>query len=144
MKLRLYIPILASMIALSCGSSGPTSGNSNTEVVVTYNGQEELRKNSRYISENHLRSLLDQGNDTIVIFGADWCAPCRLTRQVIKEAKLNVKVYHLDLDEPWVAQLAGIMGIKTIPVMFHTGKAKETIAIRVGPEGIISYLVRLF
>jgi len=67
-----------------------------------------------------------------------------LTRRAIKSAELKIKVYYLNLDEPWVTELAGLMGIKTIPVMFHTGKAGKTIAIRVGPASIVSYLARKF
>ena len=129
------------MIALSCGTSGPTGNNSNTELVVTYNRQEEFRRNTRYISENHLRSLLDQGKEVIVIFAAEWCASCHLARRAITESNLSTKVYFINIDEPWAQQLAGLMNINKVPVMFHTGKTGNTLAIRVGASSIVSYLV---
>mgnify|MGYP003330556400 CR=1 FL=1 len=128
------------MKAISFASSGPTYVNSNTELVVTYNGQEEFRRNTRYISEKQLRSLLDQGKETIIIFGADWCKACGLVRETITKAKFNTKVHWLNLNEPWTSKLAVIMGIKSIPIMFHVSKDGNTLGVRVGPASIISYL----
>ena len=131
-------------MALSCGSLNPTSNNSNFDSVVMFSGRAEIQKIARYISEDHLRSLLDRGNDTVMIFSADWCNSCCLTRQVIIEANLKTKVYYLDLDEPWVTRLADVMGIKTIPAMFHTRQNGKFLVTRIGPSSIISYLVNMF
>ena len=131
---------LASLLLLSCGPAAQSTENSKTELVVHYNGQEELRKNSRYISEAHLRSLLENDKNTIIIFAADWCAACKLTRQAIVSSKFKVRVYYVNIDEPWAMKLAKIMNIRSIPLMFHVGKSGKTLAVRVGPSQIISYM----
>jgi len=87
---------------------------------------------------------LSRGNDVVIIFSADWCKACRLTRDTLTKAKLSINVYYVDVDESWVMQLAGIMSIKTIPIMFHTDKAGKTLAARVGPASIVSYLIKLY
>lgn len=140
MKMTLTASLAALLMLLSCGSNPPTPDHSNTELTVHYNGKEILRKNSRYISENHLRSILDRKKEVIIIFSADWCSSCTLTRQAIDQAKVSINVYYLNLDESWAKQLAILMNIRTIPVMFHVGKAGETLGVRVGPSEIVSYL----
>ncbi len=133
------------VVGLSCGSNPPNSSeNPNTELVVHYNGQEEHRRNTRYINENQLRSLLGQKKEVVIIFGADWCKACQLTRKAIDQAKLKGSIHWVNIEETWAGKLAMVMGIRAIPVMFHVAKSGKTLAVRVGPGKIVSYLALRF
>lgn len=126
------MPILASMIALSCGGQ-PL--HSKSTMPLAQNEQ------PRYITPQKLKTLLADNTDTVIVFSADWCSACNLTRTSLSKAKLRIKVHYLNVSEPWVAKLAMMMGIKSIPIMFHTGMDGKTREVRSGPRGIVSYLV---
>jgi thioredoxin-related protein len=128
-------------ILISCGTNSVKPTQNNTELVVTYNGKEVHRRGGRYIGEKFLRNRLKQEKETIIIFSADWCKACDLARKAIKQADLKTEVYYLDMDAPWVRELARLMGIKGVPLMLHVGKDGKTIAVRSGPGMIVTYLV---
>ena len=142
MKLTLTSLIIAAL--LSCGSNPPPASQNNTEVIVTYEGKEVHRTGSRYSGQHTLRSRLNNKQETVIIFSADWCSSCKLTRKAIKQAKIKTEVLYLNIDEPWVAKLAQMMGIKGVPFMIHVGEDEQTKAVKVGPGQIVVYLVTNF
>ena len=125
---------------LSC-AAGPPTQTGNTQVVVHYEGKEVYRKNSKYIGEYQIRALIDRGKPFVVIFSADWCDGCTLTRGALQRAKLKTKVYYLNIDEPWVQRLASVAGIKQVPTMLHLDKNGNVVDSRVGPGAIVVYLL---
>ena len=133
--------IVATGLAIACTAGVKQAEKSNTEVVVHYNGKEISRKNTKYIGENELKHLLNRGEETIVIFGADWCSSCELARKAIKQSNLKIGVHWINIDEIWVQKLAKAMGINQVPLMFHVGSDDLTVAVRAGPGAIVSYLV---
>jgi len=128
-------------LTVACTAGVNQVEKSNTEVVVHYNGKEVSRKNTKYIGENELKHLLNRGEETIVIFGADWCSSCELARKAIKQSNLKIGVHWINIDEIWVQKLAKAMGINQVPLMFHVGSDDLTVAVRAGPGAIVSYLV---
>jgi len=138
--MKYFLLFLLSFL-LSCGGSPKQPENSNTEAIITYNGKEVSRRGSRYIGAHELRALLDRGEEVIVVFSADWCGACELTRTALEKAKLKTEVYYINVDEPWVAKLAGMMSIKSVPLMIHTSSEGKTIATKVGPGQIVIYLI---
>ena len=138
-----YLLALFTVFSLSCGSL-PSANNSNTELVVHYNGKEVHRRGGEYISEQKLVSLIRTNQDFVVIFVADWCKACTLTKKALKQAKLKKPVYYLNADLEWVQRLAGMMEIKSIPLMVHTGPDGKTKASLIGPSDIVLYLLLNF
>ena len=135
--------IAIALFGLSCGPS-PSITNSNTELVVHYNGKEVHRRSNKYISEKQLLHLIRSKQDFVIIFAADWCKACTLTKKALKQAKLKKPIYYLNVGSDWVKRLAGDMHIKSIPLMIHTDKNNKTKASLVGPSDIVLYLLLNF
>ncbi len=123
----------------SCTSSAPVINDSNTSLVVTYNGEEVHRRNTEWISLNEFVKISEK-EDFVIVFGAPWCKPCDKLRMLIKQAELKEPVYFLNLDESWVKAIAMDIGIKGIPVMFNVKLGKATVA-KFGPNEIIMWLL---
>jgi thiol-disulfide isomerase/thioredoxin len=147
-----FLFLLLSFLILSCAGAGQKY-KSNSSLVVEYEGEEVHRREqiktlpkitSKYVSEPHLKTISNQKKEFIVIFAADWCGACKLTRKAISQANLNIDVYYVNIEEKWVAQLASIMEIKKIPFMIHVGQDNNTVAVRAGPGKIVTYLVSKF
>lgn len=135
--------IVIALFGLSCGPA-PLVANSNTELVVKYNGKEIHRRSNKYISEKQLVDLLRSKQGFIIIFAADWCKACTLTKKALKQAKLKNPIHYLNVDSEWVKRLAGEMHIKSIPLMIHTDKNNKTKASLIGPSDIVLYLLLNF
>ena len=114
-----------------------------TEVIVTYNN-EEVHRVSKYISLNKLKEIMTENKEFIIIFSSEKCSACILTHKAIKQAKLKTEVYYLNLDEKWVMQVASLMGIDSVPLMLHIDKKGNTIAQKLGPGQIVTYLLVRF
>lgn len=141
-SMRLLTLLLSLLIlpALSC-SSAQQSTNSNTELVVTYNGVEEHRRGGDWVSHRQLRKLVDSNQELIIVFGAKWCKPCNLIKKAVKQANLRKKVYWVNVDKTWGAQLMTLLGSKDIPFMIHADKSGKIVATKHGAGAIVSYLV---
>ena len=136
--------VLLFLFLFGCSGGPEVNHNSNTEVVVHYEGKEVYRRGSKYIGPNELQLALNSGREVIVVFAADWCKNCNLLRTAEQQAKLKVPVYYINVDEPWANAFAAELGIKSIPLMAHIGKDQLTVAIRQGAGQIITYLVSRF
>ena len=140
-----YIIILLGLIASSCGSQQVAPDpNTQTELIVEYNGVEVSRTGSRYIGQNKLNQLLKEKKEFVVIFSSNWCSACKITRKAIDRAGLKINVYYLNFDEKWVQKLAYMLNLKQMPFMIHLDKDGNTIAERLGPGKIVSYLLVKF
>ncbi len=131
---------LSILPVLGC-SSVQQSTNSNTELVVTYNGVEEHRRGGEWVSQKQLRKLVDTKQELIIAFGAPWCGPCNLIKKALKQADLKKKVYWINTDEVWGSQFMALLGSKGIPFMVHADKGGKIIATKQGAGAIVSYLV---
>ena len=136
---RIFLSLLI-LPALGC-SSAQQSTNSNTELVVTYNGVEEHRRGGEWVSQKQLRKLVDNNQELIIAFGAPWCGPCKLIKRSLKQANLKKKVYWINTDEVWGAQFMALLGSRDIPFMIHADRGGKIIATRRGAGAIVSYLV---
>jgi len=137
-----YLFILLCFVFISCGAPKPYQ--SNTTLVVEYEGKEEYRRDPSYIGESKLRKLADSEKEYIVIYAAEWCRACKLTRKALNQANLQVEIYYINMNEKWVKELAAIMDVRSIPDMIHVGKDKQTVARRRGAGQIVTYLVSRF
>ena len=140
---KALILTFVALLGLSCGSAPPVD-NSNTELVVHYNGKEVHRRGGEYISEQKLVSLIRGDKDFVVIFSADWCKACALTKKALKQANLNKPIYYLDMEADWVQRLASMMEIKSIPLMVHADADGQPKASLIGPSDIVLYLLLNF
>lgn len=138
-----YLLALFAVFSLSCGSL-PPANNLNTKPVVHCSEKEVHRRGGEYISEQKLVSLIRTNQEFVIIFVADWCKACTLTKKALKQAKLKKPVYYLNADLEWVQRLAGMMKIKSIPLMVHTGPDGKTKASLIGPSDIVLYLLLNF
>lgn len=140
-----YILLLIMLAGLqSCG--GPQyQSDPNTELTVHYDGKlvHERRAvpQSDYISREKMNSLVTQNKDFIIIFAADWCSACKLTKKALKQANLSKPIYYLNVEEPWVSRLIAIMKVDSIPFMVHTNKEGQLTKALIGPKDIVLYLL---
>tara|TARA_Y100000592_G_scaffold50021_1_gene79220 strand:- start:29397 stop:29831 length:435 start_codon:yes stop_codon:yes gene_type:complete len=144
MKKRNILCFIIPLFLSGCAGTAAQTQQRGAELVVHYNNVEVYRKNSKYTGEHELRQAVNQEKDVIVIFSADWCSACSLTRKAIDQANLKTKVLYLNIDEKWVKDLAGLMNIKVVPTMIHSNKDGNTEAEKVGPGQIVTYLVSKF
>lgn len=142
MRSLIYLILLS--ITASCGSSQPQY-ESNTELTVHYNGklvhQRQPKPQSDYTSYDELSKLISKKQDFIIIFSADWCSACKLTKKAITQAEIKKRIHYLNVDEPWVQQLMAIMEIRSIPFMVHTDKNGDFLKALLGPKDIVLYLL---
>ena len=114
---NLFLLLLIFAISISCGASQPEY-TSNTELTVHYNGklvhQRQPKPQSDYTSYDELSKLISKKQDFIIIFSADWCSACKLTKKAITQADIKKRIHYLNVDEPWVQQLMAIMEIRSI------------------------------
>ena len=136
-SLKLTLGIMISLIT-SCTSSVPIH-NDNSSLVVTYEGKEVHRRNTKWISLNEFTNL-ENKKQAIVIFGADWCKVCDKLRVAIKQARLKEKVYYVNIDDPWVREIILSVKIRQIPLMFVIVDGKAKVA-KLGPSEIIMWLL---
>jgi len=142
--MRILFFILSAFVLSCSGSPHVKDSSSNTEVIVHYNGAEVYRKNSKYIGEKKVRSLLEERKEFIIIFSSDWCSACKQTRIAIEKYKPKVKIYYLNIDEEWVKQIAATMGVRQIPLMLHLDNKGNTKSVKLGPGAIVRYLLLSF
>ncbi len=80
---------------------------------------------------NFSREVLKSDKPVLVDFYADWCAPCKMIKPIVKdiakEYEDKVKVCQLDVDTN--QQIAGKYSIMSIPTLmiFENGKIKDKI-----------------
>tara|TARA_B100000927_G_scaffold287956_2_gene281731 strand:- start:780 stop:1208 length:429 start_codon:yes stop_codon:yes gene_type:complete len=139
-----YFLVFLSFLFLSCSSLGTKQNhNSNTELVVTYYGK-EVHRRSPYLSLSELENLTKQKKELIIIFSANWCSACQLTKKAISQADLKTKVYYLNIDEDWVKKLALMFKVRAVPHMMHVDKQGNLVDIKIGPGDIVTYLLIKF
>ena len=123
-----------------CGSYTPR----NADLVVTYNGKIEhvaKKEDNFWTSEEKLRKNITLPGKKYIIFSANWCKACKLLKKAVKQAELSQNLMFLNLDEEWVASLAGYYRIKSIPTMFELDSDTKITNIRRGPGQIIVFLL---
>ena len=77
-----------------------------------------------------------------MIFDANWCQACKITKRVVKEIKsIKNKVYYVNVDEKWVRYLMQSMEEKSIPLMIHIDKKGNILASKIGLHKIVDYLL---
>lgn len=69
--------------------------------------------------------VLQAAEPTLVDFGAEWCAPCKMIEPIVEEVaqeyKGRLRVVEVNVDEnPTIPQSLGIMGIPTL-ILFKGG-----------------------
>ena len=73
----------------------------------------------KYLEKENLDELLSDGI-TLVDFYADWCGPCKMQGEVLKDFQ-TLDVLKVDVDKyPNIAKAYGIMSIPTI-MLFENG-----------------------
>ena len=144
MARKAFLLLLTLGISISCGGSQPEY-NSNTELSVHYNGklvhERKPKPQSDYTSHDELRKLISEKQDFIIIFSADWCNACKLTKKAITQAEIKKRIHYLNVDEPWVQQLMAIMEIRSVPFMVHTDNNGDFVKAFNSPKDIVLYLL---
>ncbi len=133
---------LASILILSCsGISQHAQGDTNTSLVVTYNGKEVHRRNTNWVSAQELDNIVKIPGEKVFIFGADWCKACGFLRKALKQADLDLDIHWISVDDPWGAKLMQVLRKNSIPYMIYLDKNGNTVAEKVGPSEITMYLL---
>jgi len=99
------------------------------------------KRSSTYSSRQDLNKLIDKKEPFVIIFAADWCKACSMTKRALKKIIINKKVLFLNADEDWVRSLMAVMKINSIPTMIGTDKQGNIISRSSGAGEIITYLL---
>ncbi len=129
---------------VNCGGNAAQETAKGADLVVTYQGKVVHERNPRYLNLNKLESLANQSKPFILIFAADWCKACKLTREAVAAANLKVDVYYANADHEWVQHLMAVMGTSSVPYMAHTSASGEIVSTQLGASRIVTYLLRNF
>ena len=135
------VSYLIAFFLISCVSAPPTYNEDNSRLVVTYNGKEVHRRDPIYSSKEELTRLLYSDEKKYIIFGADWCKPCKKLIKCLKQSGHLSKVMILNLEEPWAARLFQAAGLKIVPSMLVADKNGNPVSIEVGTGQIVMYLI---
>ena len=75
----------------------------------------------KYLEKNNFDEEI-KDKRILVDFYADWCGPCRMLGEVLKESKANIECLKVNIDEN--NDLASKYGVMSIPTMivFENGK----------------------
>jgi hypothetical protein len=140
-----YIYCFFVLLIFGCsGSPNVKSDSTNTQLLVHYNNV-EVHRRSPYISQKQLANLLSQNQELVVIFSADYCNACKITKKALKQANLKKPIYYLNIQELWVQKLVVVLGIeRLVPLMLHVDKKGNLITKRIGPESIVTYIITKF
>ena len=117
--------------------------NENTQLVVHYNGKEVHRRGGIYSGEQVIADKIENKEEIIVIFSAEWCKSCKTTQNIVKKINLKTKIHYLNFDELWVKKIAYLMQVKTLPYMVHSKDKGKIENHKIGTGKIIDYLLNL-
>ena len=147
-QILVYIIILTFMVLqfIGCGGKAPQpkSNSASSSLVVTYNGKEVHRRNTGWISDKQIQSIVADGKEKIIIFGAPWCKSCALLRKALPQANLAIDVYFINVDEDWAQRLAAVLGVRDIPLMLRLTPNGDIAVIKKGTGTITVYLLTTF
>tara|TARA_B100000287_G_C20016237_1_gene536585 strand:+ start:8 stop:460 length:453 start_codon:yes stop_codon:yes gene_type:complete len=140
----LFLAALVIVSSVCCSGTPVQDRARNSEIIVTYNGQEVHRAGSIYSSRGQLTRLLNHGSERkYIIFSAPWCQPCKSMIEALKQSghvKMG-KVLFLNLEEPWVAKLYQTMGLRMIPSMLVIGPTGQLEKLIPGAPRIVMHLI---
>ena len=98
--------------------------------------------NVKEINGTELQSYLDKSSKlTLVKFGAEWCAPCRMIAPILDELsnQYGEKVDIISVDVDKSQSVAANFGVRGIPAMFFVkdGKVIDS-AVGMQPQAALS------
>ncbi len=80
-----------------------------------------------YLEKNNLDELISE-DVTLVDFYAEWCGPCKMMNEVLKELDSKYKIIKVDTDKfNDITFKYRIMSIPTIIVFKNKNKVKEIV-----------------
>jgi len=90
-------------------------------VIITANGNKEMVKKM----ENNVDTTEVVSKSQMLYFGAEWCGPCRMMKQIFKDEKvknlldkLDMMMYDVDMNK----DLANQWQVSTVPTMIFIDK----------------------
>ena len=133
---RFALVLLASLLliltVIAC-SGTPEPRKSN--LVVTYEGKivHEAKPDIKEpLKPVRPRLIFNTGDDLklalqsktrplVIIYSANWCAPCHELDKILRKEGLRTKVLVLNVDVDWVMQLSTRFGLRGVPTMHIIG-----------------------
>ena len=123
----------------------------NSSLVVTYEGKvvHEAKPDNKgdlkpvtpkliYNTADDLkRALESKTRPLVIIYSADWCAPCHEVDRILRKEGLRTKVLVLNVDVNWVMQLSTQFGLRGVPTMHIIGMNEKLYAFE-GANSIIN------
>ena len=92
-------------------------------------------------SKKDFQQKIQRPVKTYVVFGAEWCAPCKKLKQLLKDANIAHKIVFLDASKIWVAKILLDLHYQMIPYTAVYQNAKHTGVIRVGMNESLIFLL---
>lgn len=139
---RLKIALIVMLSAFLTQCSAPQQTRRDVLKVVEYQG---------YISEHSLKELVrfnaEAGEDTIIIFAADWCPQCKSLKRLMDTGGIDNSlgsIVFVSVDEEWGARLAELLGVLQIPAMIHFDSEGAVRKLSFGQYKILVYLMAQF
>ncbi len=136
MRYALTLVSVVFLILLMVGCGGqPIANHKPADLTVEYNGKKVFERNPQnkaplrlkkpelvFNSVHDLKSALgSQTRPLVIIYSANWCAPCHALNKTLIKRGLRGRVIILNVDKPWVSHFITQYNIKGVPTMHVIG-----------------------
>ncbi len=76
-----------------------------------------------HLEKDNFKELIKKEDKVLIDFFANWCGPCKMLGPILEQAKGEIKVIKVDVDE--FEDLAREYGVMSIPTLVLLEKGKE-------------------
>lgn len=103
------------LLLLSCGPHY----NTNTELVMEYEGKVQSVSHPLFNTHQELKNAIGDGNPVdFTIFASTWCDNCKILMDLLEGEKWRDKVLVMNVDDPWVRDVARDLNLTGVPGMY--------------------------
>lgn len=111
-------------------------------LVFVVNYSEAAKQSAAYTdSEKVFQEKISKKTKTYVVFGADWCGPCRELKLLLKQAEIADKIIFLNASKLWVIQILTKLKYQMIPFTVVYQNGKPTGVVRAGMNESLIFLI---
>lgn len=76
-----------------------------------------------HLEKDNFKELINKEDKVLIDFFANWCGPCKMLSPILEQAKGEIKVIKVDVDE--FEDIAREYGVMSIPTLVLLEKGKE-------------------
>ena len=81
-----------------------------------------------HLEKDNFKELIKKEDKVLIDFFANWCGPCKMLGPILEQAKGEIKVIKVDVDEfEDLAREYGVMSIPTLVLLEKEKKKKRNV-----------------